>query len=462
MENLGEQRVEGSEGGALRKARLGLLPVVGQCFSIGPLIDVALFLGIVAATAGATGPLAVSLAALGMVAFSLVVAFFASETGGAGAIGDYIGRAWGRVAGTGALGIYVASLLFSGAAGFMVAVGELARRFTEIYFGFGLPWWVGAVAVGIAAWVLNARGASVATHAQLAIVGISVVPFLMTAVVAVVHAGPANTLAVFSWSNPHGGDLFAALLFCILLFGGFETAGALAEETANPKRNIPLALVGTVGAVALLLIFCSYAGTIHYGPERVAKDWGDAVDGYAVMAEKLIGGWAALWIRLAVLVDFTATCIGFSVAASRGIYSLARAGRLPRGLSSTNRHGAPSAAGGLVFCFALLAVACGSFVPATERFNTLFVTATAQALLLVLVYTGLALGALRIMARSPHSQPAWRWIVFPIAAVVPGLALYGTFVPFPDYPERHGLYAGMVTLAVVGIWLAVLKWKKRD
>ncbi len=60
--------------------------LICQCFCIGPLIDIALFLGIVAALAGAVGPLAVLLASIGMVALSLVVAYYASETGGAGAM----------------------------------------------------------------------------------------------------------------------------------------------------------------------------------------------------------------------------------------------------------------------------------------------------------------------------------------------------------------------------------------
>ena len=48
--------------GKLASARLGLMQLVGQCFCIGPLIDIALFLGIVASLAGAAGPLAVLLA----------------------------------------------------------------------------------------------------------------------------------------------------------------------------------------------------------------------------------------------------------------------------------------------------------------------------------------------------------------------------------------------------------------
>lgn len=437
----------------LRSDHVGLLQLVGQSFSIGPLIDVALFLGIVASLAGAIGPLAVLLASLGMIAFALVVAFYASETGGAGAMGDYIARAWGRTAGTGALGIYVFSLLFSGAAGFTIAVGQLGERFSQIYFPFTVPWWVVSVLVCVVAWGLNVRGASLATRVQLIIVGVSVIPFLLTAAAAIVHAGPSNTWTVFHWNNPHGGDLFGALLFCILLFGGFETAGALAEETTNPRRNIPLALVGTVSLAAVLLVFCSYAGTIYYGPEHVARSWGEALDGYAVMAEDLLGEWAALWIRLAVLVDFTATCIGFTVAALRGIYSLSRAGHLPRRLSATNHRGAPYQAARLVLVCALGVVLVGLLVPSADRFETLFVAATAQAILLVLIYTALALGAVRLLIKSDQPQPLWRWVVFPLAAVVPLLALYGTVVPFPDFPERWGLFGGGAALVIVAVWL---------
>jgi amino acid transporter len=439
--------------GKLASARLGLMQLVGQCFCIGPLIDIALFLGIVAALAGAVGPLAVLMASLGMIAFSLVVAYYASETGGAGAMGDYVARAWGRTAGLAALGIYVLSLLFAGAAGFTIAVGELASRFAQLYFGVDFPWWAGALLVCTAACWLNVRGASVATQVQLVIVGVSVIPFLLTGVAAIIHAGPANTWSVFAWNNPHGGDLFAALLFCILLFGGFETAGSLAEETGNPRRNIPRALVGTVVAAALLLLFCSYAGTVYYGPDRVAKSWGDAIDGFAVMGGELLGPWAALWIRLAVLIDFAATCIGFTVAALRGIYALARGGRLPSWLAATNRHGAPHHAAVLVLLVAVLVIVGGLLVPSADRFQTLFVTATAQALLLVLVYTALAVGAQRLMWRDGRRQPFWRWIVFPLATVVPGLALYGTFVPFPGYPERFGLYAGLAALGAVFLWV---------
>jgi acetyl esterase/lipase/amino acid transporter len=445
----------------LRSGHLGLMQLVGQSFSIGPLIDIALFLGIVAALAGAIGPLAVALAALGMATFSLVVAFYASDTGGAGAMGDYMARAWGPTAGVGALGVYVLSLLFSGAAGFGIVVGELVSRFSALYFSVAFPWWAGALVVCGAAWWLNVRGASLATKVQLTIVAVSVIPFLLTAAAAVIHAGPANTWSVFSWGNPHRGDLFGALLFCILLFGGFETVSSLAEEARSPRRSIPIALVATVAGCAGLLVFCSYAGTVYYGPENVARTWGDAVDGFAVMGGELLGPWAAFWIRLALLVDFSATCIGFTVAALRGIYSLARAGYLPRWLAGTNNRGAPGNAATLVLGCAVAVILAGLRIPPADRFATLFVAATAQGLLLVLVYTGLAVGAIRLLVTARTAQPWWRWIVFPLATVVPGLALYGSFVPFPTYPERFGLYSGLAALVLVALWLTVIAHARR-
>jgi len=237
-------------------------------------------------------------------------------------------------------------------------------------------------------------------------------------------AGARNTWTVFSWTNPHGDDLFGALLFSILLFGGFETAAALAEETTNPRRNIPLALVGTVAAAAVLLVFCSYAGTIYFGPNHAAHSWGDALDGYAEMAGDVLGPWAALWIRLAVLVDFSATCIGFTLAASRGLFSLARDRQLPAIFAFTNRWGVPQQAANAVFAAALLIIAAGLLVPAKEIHNTLFVVSTAQALLLVLVYMGLALGALRLaMAMAGLSPGSGRSLPSPLwhLCALPGL-----------------------------------------
>ena len=64
----------------------------------------------------------------------------------------------------------------------------------------------------------------------------------------------ARTACSFESFNPsnvaEGGSVFKGLLFGILMFVGFELAAALGEETADPKRSIPIAVLSTILIVA--------------------------------------------------------------------------------------------------------------------------------------------------------------------------------------------------------------------
>jgi amino acid transporter len=131
-------------------------------------------------------------------------------------------------------------------------------------------------------------------------------------------------------------------------------------------------------------------------------------------------------------------------------------------LAVTNSRGAPGNAALVVLGCALSVIVAGLFLPSGDRFHTIFVAATAQGLLLVSVYTGIAVGAVRLMVVSKTRQPWWRWIVFPLATVVPVLALYGSFVPFPAYPERIGLYTAIVAVAVIFGWLWAYRRRAED
>ena len=61
----------------------------------------------------------------------------------------------------------------------------------------------------------------------------------------IIKAGGNNDLAVFSptYANAEGfngwSGVIAGSVFCLLAFSGFEAAAPLAEETENPKKNIP-------------------------------------------------------------------------------------------------------------------------------------------------------------------------------------------------------------------------------
>jgi amino acid transporter len=59
------------------------------------------------------------------------------------------------------------------------------------------------------------------------------------------------------------------MAFSILCFAGFEGAATLAEETFAPRRNIPVALFGTVLGSAVFFIFVAYCEVVGYGPTGI-------------------------------------------------------------------------------------------------------------------------------------------------------------------------------------------------
>jgi len=87
----------------------------------------------------------------------------------------------------------------------------------------------------------------------------------------VVHAGNANTAAVFTTrytpKGYHGvSGVIAGSVYSVLAFGGFEGAAPLAEEARDPRRTIPRAVLlatlsmapGVAGFMVIGVIYLVY------------------------------------------------------------------------------------------------------------------------------------------------------------------------------------------------------------
>ena len=75
---------------------------------------------------------------------------------------------------------------------------------------------------------------------------------------------------------PANGDFqpaFQGMVFCLLAFVGFEAAAPLGEETREPKRTIPRAVILSALLIGLFYIFCYYAATVYFGPDRMQADF---------------------------------------------------------------------------------------------------------------------------------------------------------------------------------------------
>ena len=124
-----------------------------------------------------------------------------------------------------------------------------------------------------------------------------------------------------------GSFLLAALVPSFVMYG-FDTAGALAEETDDPRRKAPRAILGSLAAVGLagaLLIL----GALRAAPDLHDPDLGRLGGGMATIIRDALGsGWGRLLLADVALAIAVCT-LTVHAAAVRLMFAMARDNCLP-------------------------------------------------------------------------------------------------------------------------------------
>jgi len=223
----------------------------------------------------------------------------------------------------------------------------------------------------------------------------------------------------------------------VLLFVGFETAANLAEETPNPRREIPIAVMTTAGIATVFYVLATYVEVagFHYSLKAITA--AAAAPLFALGAPAKAGGYGGTWIdrllELVVLFDMLAVAIGCAVSASRGIFAMARDRRVPAALATTRKaNGAPLGAAAFVIGAAIVTLLINQFwtglfaLPATPHYFALFAWgSTFGGFALVVVYLLMSVGSLRSFATS--SRRVSLVISAVIGILITAAAIYGSF-----------------------------------
>jgi amino acid transporter len=430
--------------------KLTVIDAIAQSLAIGPVLSAGLLATLVASAAGSAAPLAALLGAIGSICVGFAIIFYAQRFTGAGAIYDYVRRGGGALLGTVSAGIYFLGAMFLGGAGIYLAIGFFAQMAAQAYLGINLPWWLWALVCVGAVFAFNHFGVQTTTRTQLVLTAVAVLPILILAF-AIIFAGGAagNTLEVFNPTGANVGNLFQGVLFAITLFIGFEASASLSEETANPKRTIPVAVIGTVVIAAVFYVLVLYASAIGFGVDKVG-DWAKDPSPLSTLGTKYVGAWIAPWLDLALIVDMLAVASAFTATAARGWFALARDGLLPSVLGSISSYKTPLGGNllvaGLAVLFVLVTVLSG-----TAPMDMFVSSATAGTLLITLIYIVLGVLAFKVLGGN---SPIWQYLVLPFAIITPIFAIYGSIVPFPPAgsPPFVGAMLTLGAIVVAVLW----------
>ncbi len=204
-----------------------------------------------------------------------------------------------------------------------------------------------AVALAGTAWVvlmtwICTRGIESAARTQYLLLGLELIALIIFAVAALATAtgpgAPADALKpAVSWFNPgtvESSSAFAgAVLACIFLYWGWESALSMNEETRNSTRTPGRAGLASVVILLLIYVLVATAAQSVHGPAFLAEHADDVFS--ALARDVLSPPWDRLLI-LGVLTSAVAAAQTTVIPTARTVLSMASAGALPAALASVH------------------------------------------------------------------------------------------------------------------------------
>ncbi len=157
----------------------------------------------------------------------------------------------------------------------------------------------------------------------------------------------------------HG--VFTAIATSGIVFSylGFRQGIELAGETDNPKRNVPIAVIGSVLITGLIYVGLQVAFIGSLNPSDISKGWAnvnfaDDFGPLAAVATILGLGWLATLLYIDAIVSPADTGLIYTTVTSRISYAMARNKNAPEALAKTTKDGVPLISMFLAFVVGLI------------------------------------------------------------------------------------------------------------
>jgi amino acid transporter len=313
----------------LHRGALRLIDISASTMAnIGPAYSFFFSFGLIVLTAGIAAPLTIIAAAVAIALLANTLSQFSRAHPSTGGFITFVGKTFG---GTSA----VTTALLCGA-GYIIAIssvlvisGGFLSIILQYYFGWNVPWIIFSVLLTAGAMVMMFRGVGVSTKLAGFFFGFEMVVLIIVSVATLIKNGGHLSLAPFEPKHITNGfnGLAAGFPLAIYLFIGWENSAALAEETGNPRRNVPRAVFLSVAMMAVTYVLLAYSTVSGF------RDNGTALAAAPIPFINVAHGVVAWLAVIAYLAGMTST-LGVLISAvnsqCRLLFNAGREGLLPR------------------------------------------------------------------------------------------------------------------------------------
>jgi amino acid transporter len=331
-------------------------------------------------------------------------------------------------------------------------------------YGVDIPWWIWVVAALALVIYFAYQGIALSERALIITGTIEIVIMVALALSGLASPGPGG----FSFAPLNPGNfglssnLFLGVVFSIFAFSGWESTGPLAEESRNPKRNVPIGLVGSVIVLMTYFVIVTWGYLVGIGVNKTGSIPSAAAFPVATLAQRVWGG-AWVFLLFALLNSAIAVSIACFNGGTRTWYAMGRSGVLPSALGKVNpKRQTPINAIHLEVGTQVVAFICVLIWGADQVF---FSWANAITIGLVLMYILANIGVVKYYLTEGRGQfnPTLH-IAVPVVATAAGIVVVwkSYFSPTPTGTVFYGLMVFIAVLALTILALVFMRIRRQE
>ena len=378
---------------------------------------------------------------------ALVIAELASAWPATGGVYVYLTRAFSPALGF----LWGWAMFWTMHTGIIAIIAMVFARYAGAFVPLGPA---GAKAMAIAAMlVLSAVNVRGITHGSALQVALTVVKVLALVLIigmafllgdpAVAATAPAGASGVLTASGIVTADgVVKALIAGLFAYGGWHMVSYTAEETVDPTRTIPRALmIGTL-TVTVLYVLANAAYLHVLGVDRVAASTRVAAE----LADAIVGPTGGRVVSALVMLSALGAMNGVILAGPRVYQAMAADGMLFRWAAAVHpRFGTPHRAIALQALWAMVLIATGTYRDLFTR--VVYTEWIFFALLAVALFT---------MRRRRDYAPryrAWGYPVLPALFIISSVVIVINQIVRTPVEAATGLSIVLAGLPVYYVWV---------
>jgi APA family basic amino acid/polyamine antiporter len=234
----------------------------------------------------------------------------------------------------------------------------------------------------------------------------------------------------------HGlGGILGGAAIVFFAFIGFDAVSTAAQEAKNPKKDMPIGILGSLVVCTILYVLFSYVltGVANWKDFELAGK--EASVSYAIKTYMVGYKWLATAVNVAILAGFSSVILVMLLGQSRVFYTMSCDGLLPKIFSDLHpKFRTPYKSNMILFLFVGLFAAFvpGSIAGDLTSFGTLFAFVLVSA------------GVLVMRKSNPDAERPFRTPLVPLVPILGVLVCLGMIVAL----DIHTLTAAFIWMII--------------